>query len=109
MLYRVRVGRDEYLGAADEVVAWMARAEGAPGADPRTYMEGVAARLRERMGVEGVPTSDPVAFLEALRERRVLPIERQREPSDERADPQRVLDEGPVTLGEGVDPGDVPL
>jgi hypothetical protein len=109
MLYRVRVGRDEYLGTAAEVVGFLARAQGAPDADPRAYMEGAAARLRERLGIEGVPTDDPVAFLEALAERRVLPVERRREPSDERVDPRRLLADGPVTLGEGVDAGDLPL
>ncbi len=109
MLYRVRVGEDEYLGTAEEVVAFMARAEGSPSRDPRGYMEGVAKRLRERMGVEGLPTDDPAAFLDALAERKILRVERRRPPLEDRVDPQRALDEGPVTLGEGVDPEDLPL
>jgi hypothetical protein len=111
MLYRVRVGRDEYLGTAEEVVAFLARAEGAPGRDPRSYMEGVAARLADRLGVSGVATSDPTRFLEDLLARRVLPIERRPEPSDDRdpVDPRRLLADGPVTLGEGVDADDLPL
>lgn len=109
MLYRVRIGRDEYLGTADEVLAFLARAEGAPGTDPRSYMEGAARRIEERLGISGIPTSDAAAFLEALRERRILPVEPQRPPSDERVDRDRVLDEGPVTLGEGVDAADLPL
>jgi hypothetical protein len=108
-MYRVRVGEDDYLGTAEEVVGFMARAQGAPGRDVHSYMEGVAERLRDRLGID-VPTHDPTAFLDALAARSVLRVERLREPSrDEPVDPQRVLDQGAVTLGEGVSPDDLPL
>lgn len=109
MLYRVRIGEDEYLGRAEEVVAFMARAEGAPGADVGSYMQGAAARLREQLGLEGISTSDPAAFLDSLDERGVLRIETFSEPSDERVSPEEALGDGPVVLGEGVDAEDVDL
>ena len=107
MLYRVKIGVDEYLGRAEEVVDFMARAEGAPGDDRATYMEGVAKRLREQLELEDVDTSDPAAFLDSLDEHGVIPIETIAEPSDERVSPEEVLGDGPVTLGEGVDPHDI--
>ena len=107
MLYRVRIGEDDYLGRAEEVVAFMARAEGAPGDDPVSYMEGVAKRLREQMGIEGVNTSDPAVFLDSLDEKGVVSIRTFAEPSDDRVDPEEALGDGPVTLGDGVDPHDV--
>lgn len=107
MLYRVKIGEDDYLGRAEEVVAFMARAEGAPGDDPTSYMEGVAARLKEQLGVEGIDTSDPALFLDALDERGVISVETFPEPSDDRVSPADALGDGPVTLGEGVDPHDV--
>lgn len=107
MLYRVTIGEDEYLGTAEEVVAFMARAEGAPGHDIRSYMEGVALRLRNRLEVEGIDTTDEVAFLVTLSEQGVLPIEELPEPSDERVEPREAIGEGPVAYGPGVDPDDV--
>ena len=109
MLYRVIIGEDEYLGTADEVVAFMARGEGAPGHDVASYMQGVARRLARQLEVDDIDTSDAVAFLHSLREKGVLPIEEIPEPSDERVDPQEALGEGPVGLGPGVDPDDVDL
>jgi hypothetical protein len=109
-LYRVRVGQDEYLGTAAEVVAFMARGVGAPGADVDSYMRGVAARLRERMGIEALPTGDPEAFLDALAERRVLDVRRMAAPSEEPPrDPREVVGDEPYAFGEGVDPGDLDL
>ena len=109
VLYRVRIGEDEYIGRADEVVAFMARAEGAPGTDAASYMAGVAGRLRDQMGIEGIPATDPTAFLDALDEKGILPVETFPEPTDERIDPDDVLGDGPVALGEDVDPDDLPL
>ena len=109
MLYRVRIGEDEYVGRAAEVVAFMARAEGAPGSDIASYMEGAAHRLAEKMGLEGVDTSSPEAFLDALDERGVLPIATFPEPSDERVDPEVALGDDPVALGDGVDADDLDL
>lgn len=107
MLYRVTIGEDEYLGTAEEVVAFMARAEGAPGHDLHSYMEGVARRLRRQLEVEGIDTTDEVGFLVTLSEKGVLPIEELPEPSDERVDPEAALGDGPVAYGPGVDPDDV--
>jgi hypothetical protein len=107
MLYRVRIGQDAYLGSADEVVAFLARTEGAPGRDARSYMEGVAKRLRERLGKEGIRTSDARAFLESLAASGVIVVETQPEPSDERVDPRETLGDGPIAYGKGVDPRDI--
>jgi len=108
LLYRVRIGIDDYLGTPEEVLAFLMRAEGAPGRDPRSYMEGAAERLRDRMGVTDVATSTPEAFLLSLAERRVIRLEPVGEPSSERSDPRVALGDGPVVYGEGVDPDDVP-
>lgn len=107
MLYRVRIGEDDYLGRAAEVVAFMARAEGAPGHDNRTYMEGVAARVREALGIESVDPSDEEAFLDSLAASGVVPVETIPEPSADRVDPDHALGQGWVSLGDGVDPHDV--
>ncbi len=107
MLYRVRIGQDDYLGRAEEVVAFMAQAEGAPGDDIDSYMEGAARRLKEQMGIDGIATSDPAAFLDSLDEHGVVPVQTFEEPSDDRVSPEEALGDGPVTLGEGVDPHDI--
>jgi hypothetical protein len=107
MLYRVRIGRDEYLGTAEEVIGFLVRAEGAPGRDPASYMEGVAARLLEAFGPPRVPTGDAAAFLDAVRARGVVSIETLPEPSDERIDKESALGDGPVVYGKGVRPEDV--
>ena len=104
MLYKVRVGEDEYLGNAEEVVAFMARAEGAPGSDIPSYMAGVARRLEERLAVEGIRTDSAAAFLDSLEEHGVVPIQTFAEPSEDRIPKEEALGEGPVSLGEGVDP-----
>jgi hypothetical protein len=107
MLYRVTIVEDVYVGTADEVVAFMARGEGAPGHDVASYMEGVARRLAVDLGIEHVPTGSAEAFLEALAEHGVVRVERIEEPSRDRVDPEAVLGDGPVLLGEGVEPDDV--
>jgi hypothetical protein len=109
VLYRVSLGRDEYLGSAAEVVAFLARGEGSPDREPRAYMRAVAARLARDMGLAAVPTHDPEAFLEALAERKVLRLEPANEPSSERVDRETALGHGPVAFSEGVDPDDVDL
>jgi hypothetical protein len=112
MLYRVRIGRDEYLGTADEVVGFLTRAEGAPGRDPRSYMEGVARRLRGALPdgeADAIATDDPVSFLESVGATGLIRVETVREPSDDREDPDDLLRRGPVTLGEGVGADDVDL
>ena len=106
MLYHVIIGEDEYLGTAEEVVRFMARAEGAPGHDIHSYMEGVAQRLGKQLEVDGIDPSDEVAFLLSLKEKGVLSIEELEEPSGERVDPEKALGDGPVGLGPGVDPDD---
>lgn len=108
MLYRVTLGRDEYLGTPEEVLGFLARAQGSPAPDPAGYMRAVAQQLAARMGLSGVPTDDAEAFLTALAERKVLRMEPVREPSTERHDPRTVLGDGPVVYGEGVNPDDVP-
>lgn len=107
-MYRVRLGRDEYLGSADEVLAFMAAAEGSPDPDPMVYMRLVAQRLAARMGLGGVPTNDAQAFLEHLAQAQVLRLESLDEPSPERVDPRLALGEDPVVYGEGVSADDLP-
>jgi len=109
LLYRVRVGRDDYLGTAEEVVAFMMRAEGAPGADPQAFMDGVAARLGEHLGVNDLPTSAAEPFLLSLAERRIIRLEQVGEPHAERTDPRLALGDGPVVYGEGVSEDDLPV
>lgn len=109
MLYKVRVGVDEYLGTPEEVVAWMARAQGAPAGGPLEYMRGIARRLRSKMGIEVVDVSSPLAFLLSLEEASILGLEERPEASPhrlDRAEVDRVLGDGPVAFGDGVEPGD---
>ncbi len=108
MLVRVTLGRDEYLGTPEEVVAFMAHAEGSPDPEPAAYMRLVAQRLAARMGLADVPTGDARAFLEALAARRVLTLAPVNEPSRERTDPRVALDQGPLVFGEGVEADDLP-
>lgn len=108
MLYRVRIGQDDYLGTPEEVLAFMMRAQGAPPGGPRAYMEGIARRLAGEMGVPGIETHSAEAFLLSLAGRRVARVEPVGEPSHERHDPQQVLGEGPITLGRGVSHDDLP-
>lgn len=107
MLYKVTIGEDVYLGRAEEVVAFMSRAEGAGGLDPASFMQATAARLAERLDVLGIDASDEVAFLESLMASGVVPIEVFEEPSDERVDPREAVGDGPIAYGPGVDPDDV--
>ena len=107
MLYRVKIGEDDYLGRAEEVVAFMARAEGAPGDGIESYMEGVVQRLRDELGIQGISTEYPSLFLDALDEKGVISVQTFAEPSDDRVSPEEALGEGLVSLGEGVDPEDV--
>ena len=103
-LYRVKIGEDEYLGTPDEVVAFMARGEGAPGDSVEAYMEGVRARLAERLGEDGITIESPQAFLEDLARRGILHVEVRAAPSKERTDPEEALGDGPLAFGKGVDP-----
>ena len=82
----------------------MARAEGAPGDGIESYMEGVAARLEEELGIEGVATDDPALFLDSLDAKGVIPVQTFAEPSDDRVSPEEALGDGLVSLGDGVDP-----
>jgi hypothetical protein len=107
MLYRVRVGRDEYLGTAEEVVGFMARAEGSPGKDPGSYMRGVAARVSERLGISAVAVGSAVEFLDSLASRGVLRVERVGEPQEERICREEALGDGPLVMGRGVTPDDI--
>jgi hypothetical protein len=107
-LYRVRVGRDEYLGTPEEVVLFMARAEGAPGRDLASFMRGVAERLAARMDVDTIDPADAEAFLDTLAEAGVIEVEAQDAPSAERVDPRGLLAEGPLSFGGGVEPDDLP-
>lgn len=106
-LYKVTIGQDVYLGTAEEVVQFMARAEGAPGDDLPSFMQGVAERVEQRLAVTGIPTDDPQEFLEALQEKRIARVEVQGMPSDEMANPDDVLGDGPLAFGPDVDPRDI--
>jgi len=108
-MYKVVIGRDEYLGSADEVVAFMAKSEGAPGEDAGTYMRGVAARVAVQFGVDSIATDSTVAFLDSLAKHRVVQIEVHGEPLDERVDPREAVGDGPLAYGPGVNPDDVDL
>jgi hypothetical protein len=107
MLYKVRIGEDVYLGTAEEVVAFMMRADGAPDGDAKAYMQAMAARIGERLDVSHISTADETSFLESLGKKGVLSVETQDEPSRQRVSPEEALGEGSVTLGPGVEPGDV--
>ena len=109
MLYKVKVGRDEYLGTAEEVVLWMSKAAGAPKGGPRAYMKGIRARLAERGSEEAIDASDATAFLESLAKAGLLDLEEKREASPERWDPAEILDEGPVAFGDDVAVEDLEL
>lgn len=109
MLYRVTIGEDVYLGRADEVVAFMRRAQGAGGEDAASFMRVTAARLAERLDVSGIDTSCEEAFLDSLAEAGVVPVEVFEEPDTGRVDPREALGDGPVAYGPGVDPRDVGL
>jgi hypothetical protein len=110
-LYRVTIGEDVYLGTPEEVVGFMARAEGAPRTadDPAAYMTAIAARVSERLGISGIDTSDARAFLGSLHDAGVVRVEVQGMPSDERTDPEAFLGDGPLTFGDDVDPRDVDI
>lgn len=109
-LYRVRVGRDEYIGTADEVLGFLVRAEGSPASDPAGYMRAVAAKVQEAFGGVVIDTEDAMSFLESLAKHRVLAVEAFGEPSDAPVDPAEVLRGEPmVVYGPDVDPGDVDL
>ena len=107
MLYKVSIGEDVYLGTAEEVLAFMMRAEGAPAGEPADYMQAMAARIGEHMDVSGIDTSDAASFLESLGEKGIVPVETQGEPSTQRVSPDEALGEGPIVLGPDVEPGDV--
>jgi hypothetical protein len=112
VLYKVTVGRDASLGTAEEVVAWMSRAEGAPTVPKgpgglEAYMRGVAARVAERTEADRVDVSSPLSFLESLRDAGLLRLEERSESSTERADPKDVLEQGILTFGDDVDPEDL--
>ena len=107
MLYKVTVGRDDYLGTAEEVVLWMSKAKGAPKGGPRAYMQGVRARLGERGSEVEVDSSNATAFLESLAKAQLIRVEEKTEASPERWDPAEILDEGPVAFGEGVEIEDI--
>ena len=108
-LYRVQIGEDVYVGTAVEVLQFMMRAEGAPGTDITTYMEGVSARIAERLGIDGIVRDDPEGFLESIAEKGVVPVQILAEPSDERTPPKEYIGEDIVTFAEDVDPEDVDL
>jgi hypothetical protein len=107
VLYKVMVGRDEYLGTAEQVVLWMSRAEGAPssggaGGGPEAYMRGVRDRIARAGGEAEIDVTSAIGFLESLRDARLLRLEERRESSTERVEPREVLDEGPVAFGESL-------
>ncbi|MCC7137451.1 MAG: hypothetical protein IT460_03370 [Planctomycetes bacterium] len=106
-LCKVTVGRDEYLGTPEEVVAWMARAQGAPAGGVASYMQGVAARVAAQGRRGEVYLSSPLAFLESLAAARWIRLERRHEPSEDRVDPQQALGDGPVAFGDDVSPDDL--
>ena len=109
MLYKVKVARDEYLGTPEEVVAWMAKAEGSPGRGADAFMRGVAERARGSGRGEPVEVSSPAAFLASLAKAGLATVEERPEASRERVAPSEALGDGPIAYGKGVEPGDVDL
>jgi hypothetical protein len=109
VLFRVTLGRDEYLGTAEEVVAFLARGEGSPAREPKAYMRAVADRLVREMRLAPIPVHDAEAFLHALAAQGLLRLDTAHEPSSERVDRETALGTGPVAFSEGVDPDDVDL
>ena len=113
MLYKVTVGRDVYLGTPEEVLSFMAKADGAPvggAADAAEYMRGIAARVA--IAAKGGPraavdTSSAIAFLHSLAAAHLLRIEQRHEASDERVDRATALGDGPVAFGGKVDYDDL--
>lgn len=101
MLCKVTVGRDVYVGTPEEVVGFLARAEGAPGGGVASdghaaYMEGVAARLRTHGRHVPVDRSSPEAFLRSLAAAKLLTYEPRGEPDEARVDVKEVLGDRPV-------------
>ncbi len=107
MLYKVTIGEDVYLGRPDEVLGFMMKADGAPPGDMAAYMQAMAARIGERLDVDGIDTSDEVAFLDCLQDKGILQIETFEEPSRQRVDPKEAVGDGPLAYGPGVNPKDV--
>jgi hypothetical protein len=104
LLYKVRVGRDEYLGTPEEVVAWMARAPGAPGdGTPAGFMATIAGRLAAHEPSVAVDTTAALPFLASLAAAGWIRLAERREASRDRADPEEALGEGPVAFGDDVD------
>lgn len=101
MLCKVTVGRDVYVGTPDEVVGFLARADGAPGGGivsdgHAAYMEGVAARLRTHGRHVPVDRTSPEAFLRSLAAAGLLTYEPRGEPDEARVDVRDVLGDRPV-------------
>jgi hypothetical protein len=111
MLYKVKIGRDEYLGTPEEVVAMMSRAKGAPPGGPQAFMRGIASRLEKRGREEGaagaIDVADPAAFLASLAAAGFLTMEERPEASRERVPPAEAVGDGPIAYGRDVDPDDV--
>lgn len=105
-LYRVDIGEDCYVGTAEEVVAFMMKAEGAPEGDVATYMQGIAQRVVEALGRGPIDTDDPASFLESLARHKIARVSVGAAPTDETANPEDLLREGPVAFGPDVDPRD---
>lgn len=121
MLYKVTVGRDVYVGTPEEILGFMARADGAPaapapaaapsgpaGASDRpgglqAYMDGVAARLATHGKRVSVDVRSPLGFLESLAAARLLRLERRKLPREDRVDPKTYLGDEPIAFGDGVD------
>lgn len=109
MLYKVTVGRDQYLGTAEEVVLWMSQAVGAPEGGIDGYMQGIAARIRERTGTDAVDDSSPLAFLRSLQRAGLAKVEERAEASAERVDPDEALADDMIAFGKDVDLDDIGL
>ncbi len=72
-------------------------------------MEGVAARIGERLGVDGIVRDDPEGFLESIAEKGVVPVQVLAAPSDKRTAPSEYVGDEIVTYAEDVNPEDVDL
>jgi hypothetical protein len=108
VLYKVRIGRDEYLGTPEEVVLWMARVPGAPGdGTPAGYMAGIAARVAAAGGGEEIDVSSELDFLKSLEAAGWARMSERSEASRDPVDPEDALGDGPVAFGDDVDYDDL--
>lgn len=101
-LWRCAIGEDVYIGTADEIVAFMAKAVGAPPGDGERYMRGIATRVRERLDLGPVDTEDADSFLESLAALGLVRLAPMSAPSEERVDVGAFVGDRPFAFDGGL-------